>query len=187
MDMTPTTTRSKTSSGSSRITLLLVVAFAGLLVAVMMAAVALDRQGKAEVRSPAPGFELSALDGSKVSLADYRGLVVLLNFWASWCPPCRAEMPDLDAFQQQYRDQGFAVVAVNMGEDAGTARAFMEENDLHFPVLLDTYGSVYDRYDARALPSSFIIGRDGTLIKAYPAGVITRAQLERDVVPLLGG
>lgn len=183
MDSLPTSKRRQSTLTATHIVSLLV--FVVLLAAVMILAISLDRGAEAESRTLAPAFELTGLDGSRVSLQDYRGLVVLLNFWATWCPPCRSEMPDLNAYQQQHRAQGFALVAINMGEDSATVRAFMAENDLHFPVLLDTNGSVYDRYGAQALPTSFIIGRDGTLIKAYPAGTIAREQLERDITPLL--
>jgi len=164
---------------------LIALAFGGVLLMALVIALAANQAEARKQRPAAPSFSLTALNGSTVSLDDYRGLIVLLNFWASWCPPCRVEMPDLDAFHQQYRSQGFAVVSVNVGEDVGTVKAFIEAEGLRFPVLLDPTGVVYRQYGENALPHSFIIGRNGELIKVYPAGRITRQQLDRDILPLL--
>ncbi len=114
-------------------------------------------------RAPAVDFQLTDLSGHRVSLSDLRGQVVLLNFWASWCPPCKAEMPDLQAL---YRDQGaarkFVVVGVDVEEDQATAAAFARQFGISFPLVVDSTGQVSnDRYSIRARPTSFIIDRDG--------------------------
>jgi peroxiredoxin len=113
---------------------------------------------------PAPDFTLPRLDGTELHLADTRGQVVLVNFWATWCPPCRGEMPGLEALWQRYREQGLAVVGVS--EDTGRL-AWIERNvaelGVTFPVLLDREGQVGRRYRVTGLPASVLIGRDGTI------------------------
>ena len=134
----------------------------------------------------APDFTLPGLTG-QVALADFRGQYVLLNFWASWCPPCMAEMPDLDAYYRQYQDAGFTLLAVNVAEDEATVREFLATNSFNFPVALDTTAAVYNRYGGGGLPSSFLIGPEGHLVTMWRPGAITREMLDRDVTPLLRG
>lgn len=134
----------------------------------------------------APDFRLSGLDGN-ITLSDYRGQYVLINFWATWCPPCIREMPTLHAYQQAHESDGFTLLAVNVGEDEATARAFIESNNFRFPVALDVNSSVFARYGGDSLPTSFLIGPDGKLVKAWEPGALTRAMLDRDVTPLLKG
>mgnify|MGYP005850304461 CR=1 FL=1 len=134
----------------------------------------------------APDFTLPGLSG-EVALADFRGKYVLLNFWASWCPPCLAEMPDLYVYHRQYQDAGFTLLAVNVAEDEATVRAFLAANGFDFPVALDTTGVVYQQYGGAGLPSSFLIGPQGTLVTMWRPGAITRQMLDRDVTPLLRG
>lgn len=132
----------------------------------------------------APDFTLSSLDGSQISLSDYKGQVVLVNLWATWCPPCKAEMPTINAFYETHRDDGFVVLAVNSQEGVTTVKDFIQTNGFSFPVLLDTHGEVMDRYRVRALPTSFIIDRNGT-IQHIQSGEISTQQLQRIVEPLL--
>lgn len=113
--------------------------------------------------APAPDFALQTVDGQMVKLGDYRGQVVLLNTWATWCPPCRAEMPDLEAYYREHKVDGFVVLAVNSGESTETVTAFLEEQDFTFPVLLDPDGRVMSEYKVRGLPTSFFIDRDGMM------------------------
>ncbi|MCL4238793.1 MAG: TlpA family protein disulfide reductase [Anaerolineae bacterium] len=134
----------------------------------------------------APDFTLPGLDG-EVALADFRGKYVLLNFWASWCPPCMAEMPDLYAYYRQHQDTGFTLLAVNVAEDEATVRAFLAANGFDFPVALDTTSAIYQQYGGAGLPSSFLIGPQGTLATMWRPGAITREMLDRDVTPLLRG
>ncbi len=138
------------------------------------------------VNPPAPEFSLASLDGT-VSLSDFRGQYVLVNFWASWCPPCMREMPDLYAYHLAHRDSGFTLLAVNVNEDAATVDEFVRANNFDFPVALDTTGVVFQRFGGDGLPSSFLIGPDGSLVKTWRPGAITRAMLEQDVTPLLNG
>ena len=167
----------------------LLVAGGVILIAVAVVLFYAGRESTADDDSPAvpaPSFALNGLDGP-VSLDDFRGQYVLVNFWASWCPPCKAEMPDLYAYHRAHQDEGFTLLAINAGEDAATAQQFMDANRFDFPVALDTTMAVYTRYNAQGLPSSFLTGPDGKLVKPWPAGPISRAVLERDVTPLLDG
>ncbi len=126
---------------------------------------------------PAPPFRLQTLDGSTVSLADLTGRVVLINVWASWCAPCRSEMPAIEAAYVTYREQGFTVVAVNLREDRETVAAFLRTHKLTFPALLDADGTVSTAYRSHALPSSFFVDRQGVIRAVYrgpmPRSVIT--------------
>jgi peroxiredoxin len=166
----------------------LIVAGSVLIVAVAFAVIVLTADDSstrtANAGQTAADFTLPGLSG-EVSLADFRGKYVLVNFWASWCPPCKAEMPDLYAYHRQYQAQGFTLLGVNVGEDANTVQAFLAAYGFDFPVALDLTGAVYNRYGGDGLPSSFLIGPDGTLVKAWRPGAITRAMLDRDVTPML--
>jgi len=166
----------------------LILAGAVMIVSVAFAVIVLtagdDSARPASASQTAADFTLPGLSGD-VSLADFRGKYVLVNFWASWCPPCKAEMPDLYAYHRQYQDQGFTLLGVNVAEDKATVQAFLAANGFDFPVALDLTGAVYQRYGGDGLPSSFLIGPDGSLVKAWRPGAITRAMLDRDVTPLL--
>ncbi len=133
---------------------------------------------------PAADFRLTAVDGQTVALHDLRGKVVLLNFWATWCPPCKAEMPDLNAL---YRDNGtkhnFVVVGVDVEEDRSAVEAFARQLNIAFPLLLDTSGQVTDgSYHIRSLPTTLIVDREGNVRDTW-MGQLTRpamlARLER--------
>ena len=116
---------------------------------------------------PAPDFTLTNLDGTNIALSDLKGQVLLLNVWATWCPPCRVEMPTIQAAYEQYHDQGFTVVAVNLQEDPSPVAAFMRDYQLTFPVLLDSDGQVSRIYQAFSLPSSFFVDRQGVIRAVY--------------------
>lgn len=126
------------------------------------------------VGSPAPSFRLETTEGTWVDLADLRGQVVLVNLWASWCPPCRAEMPAIQAAYDQYAAEGFVVLAVNQGEPAPVAAGFMREHQLSFTALLDQYGSVSHAYQVSALPASFFIDRNGVIRSIYKGPISHR-------------
>jgi thiol-disulfide isomerase/thioredoxin len=110
-----------------------------------------------------PPLALAALDGSRHRLADYRGRVVLVNFWATWCGPCRAEMPSIERLRRSLEHEPFAVLAVNVSEDAGAVRAFAARVEMGFPLLLDRNGQVTRAWRARALPMTFIVGPEGRI------------------------
>jgi peroxiredoxin len=116
---------------------------------------------------PAPDLALSQLDGTPRTLRDLRGKVVLINVWATWCPPCRAEMPAIQQAYAEYDDRGFMVLAVNQHEDATAIAPFVEQHGLTFPVLLDGDGQASAAYQASALPSSFFVDRRGVIRAVY--------------------
>ena len=123
---------------------------------------ALDLIKPARVQ-PAKDFIAPSPDGKPVKLADYRGKVILLNFWATWCPPCREEMPAMERLYQRYKDKGFVVVAVSVDSDIVVVPPFVKQNKLTFPIGHDPKMALAERYGVRALPSSFFIGRQGNL------------------------
>jgi thiol-disulfide isomerase/thioredoxin len=111
----------------------------------------------------APVLALPGVDGRVHRLADYRGKVVLVNFWASWCGPCREEMPSLERLRRSLRGDPFVVLTVNEGESAQTVREFAKETRLGTVLLLDRDGGAARAWGARALPSSFVVGPDGRI------------------------
>jgi thiol-disulfide isomerase/thioredoxin len=133
---------------------------------------------------PAPDFTLVDLTGAPVQLSELRGQVVLVNVWATWCPPCRAEMPMLQAAYAQYREQGFTVLAVNQREDAATIGAYMQAGGYSFPALLDSDGAVSGLYQALVLPSSYFIDRAG-VVRAVYKGPLARSVIAGTVEQLL--
>jgi len=141
-------------------------------------------QGFIRAGQPAPDFSLPALNGETVQLSDLKGQVVLVNLWATWCPPCKAEMPGINAFYQAHQSAGFTALMANAQEDEATVRAFIEAKGFTFPVLLDSQGDLTKQYGVRGLPTTFIIGRNGQ-IQHFQTGAITQAELETIVNPLL--
>lgn len=135
----------------------------------------------------APAFKLETLEGQSQSLSDFRGAVVVLNLWASWCPPCRAEMPALQSLYEEYRDQGLAVLAVNMTyqDSASAAAAFVAEYGLSFPIMLDRTGLVGNLYRMRALPTTFFIDREGVIQEVVVGGPMSEITLQSMIVELL--
>jgi peroxiredoxin len=137
------------------------------------------------VGEPAPVFALRGAGGEAVSLQDYRGKIVVLNLWASWCPPCRAEMPDLQRLSAAYGSRGVAVIGVNEGESAQRAAAFARSLGIAFPIWLDTqqqYGRVLA---ALGIPTTTIVDRNGTIARAFD-GPLTYGEMEKAVGELLG-
>src|SRR5258708_16040723 len=112
---------------------------------------------------PAPAVSLPALDGGSRDLAQERGKVVLLNFWDTWCIPCRTEMPELQALADDLQGESFALLTIDLQEDAGTIALFRRELELRLPVLLDADADVTRSYGVRALPATFLIDRNGIL------------------------
>jgi peroxiredoxin len=115
---------------------------------------------------PAPNFTLPNLDGNNVSLTDYRGKVVLLNIWATWCAPCVAEMPSMQKLYQELKDEGFLILAVSLDESGVEAvKPFVKMHKLDFPVLLDTKGEIKSLYQITGIPESFVIDKSGTIVE----------------------
>jgi peroxiredoxin len=124
---------------------------------------ALDLQEPKE-QVEAPDFTLPDVSGKKVHFKDLRGKVIFLNFFATWCEPCRLEMPAMERLSQKYRNKGFVVLAVGMGESAKSVRAFMLELKLSFPAVVDRDGSVAFMYGVRPIPATYLIARDGQIL-----------------------
>ncbi len=133
----------------------------------------------------APDFTLQDPSGSSVSLSGFRGHPVFLNFWASWCPPCRSEMPDLQALSQEYADRGLTVLGVNMEEDTAPVVRYANTLGLTFPVVLDRNGSVSTRYNVTGLPTSYVLDQDG-VIRAMNIGPLTPKGLRAKLASVLG-
>ena len=138
-----------------------------------------------EVNYAAPELELTATDGQQYSLTDYHGSVVLVNIWATWCPPCKAEMPTLEAYYQAHQVDGFTTIAVNDGDPEDAVEAFVRDYGLSFPIWLDpTYKATDEAFKTRNLPSSFVIDREGN-VRLRWVGEIDRDSLEKYVTPLI--
>ena len=136
------------------------------------------------VGAPLGNFTLTDLQGQKVQLSDFQGKVVLVNAWATWCPPCRAEMPDINTYYQAHQKDGFMVLAVNAGDPQTAAAAFAQSNQLAFPVLLDSNLSLLDSMGIHDFPTSIVIGRDGR-VKHVQVGMFSPEALDAVVTPLL--
>lgn len=146
-----------------------------LAIAVFLAIFALNRKGSfresfelksLDVGRPAPYFEFPGLDGKIVSLSDYRGKVVLVNIWATWCPPCIDEMPSMEKLYNELQGENFDILAVSIDTQGLKAVApFMKAYKLSFTALIDTEGTIKNLYKATGVPESFIIDKEGILIK----------------------
>jgi thiol-disulfide isomerase/thioredoxin len=109
-------------------------------------------------------FTLQSLDGKKVSLSSFKGKLVFLSFWATWCGPCKQELPSVQAMYNKLKDKGFEIIAVDVMEDQKTVGNFVKANAMTFPVLLDTSGSVGRNYDAGSIPTNYILDRNGKIL-----------------------
>ncbi|MDR2518407.1 MAG: TlpA family protein disulfide reductase [Spirochaetaceae bacterium] len=136
---------------------------------------AFAKAGLSTLSKPVPllDFSLPLLDGSgaKTTLSGFKGKVVFLNFWATWCPPCREEMPSMEALYQRFKGSGLEMLAVDIQEDSKQVGAFTRQFKLTFPVALDTSYSVSARYGIRGIPATFIIDRGGFVILTAVGGV----------------
>ena len=135
----------------------------------------------------APEFALKTPEGETIQLSDLRGQPVLVNLWATWCPPCRAEMQTLETVYNDYKDQGFIVLAVNMTsqDDPQAVLPFVTERGLTYPILLDDKGEIAKAYQMKSLPSSFFINRDGTINEVVIGGPMAEALLRTRIEEML--
>ena len=135
----------------------------------------------------APDFTLADPQGKSYTLSTLRGQAVVVNVWATWCPPCKEEMPALEAAYRQYRSQGLTVLGVNATDQdlPLEIRPFMQEYALSFPVLLDETGDVGRRYEVRSLPSTFFINRDGSIADVVIGGPMSGALLQSYIEEIL--
>src|SRR5215212_6030703 len=138
-----------------------------------------------KVNYASPELTLTDIQGVTHSLADYRGQVVLINLWATWCPPCKEEMPTLQSFYNKHKEQGFAVVAINDGDPTKDVLQFVKDYQLTFPVWLDpTYIATEQAFKSLNLPTSFVIDRNGVAQLQWVGG-ISRKMLDQYVIPLI--
>lgn len=137
-------------------------------------------------RKMAPDFSLKDSDGKPVKLSDYKGKVVLLNFWATWCGPCKVEIPWFIEFEQKYKDKGFAVVGISMDEDGWKAvKPYMAEKHINYRMAVgdDSLGSLYGGVDS--LPTTFVIDRSGK-IAATHVGLVSKSDYQNEIEQLIG-
>jgi len=135
----------------------------------------------------APDFTLETPDGDAYTLSQLRGQAVLVNLWATWCPPCRAEMPTIERMYQEYKGRGFIVLAVNMTtqDDPFAVLPFTQEHGLTFPILLDETNDVASAYQLRSLPSSYFIDPDGIIREVVIGGPMSEALLRARIEQIL--
>jgi len=134
-----------------------------------------------QVGNLAPDFQLDNLEGQTVSLSDLQGKPVLINFWATWCPPCRAEMPYLEEVYREWSGKGVVLLAINIGETSSQVKEFLQSHSLSLPVLLDTGQNVARRYNIQYIPTTFFIDKDGT-IQIVKVGAFTGvAEIEKSL------
>ncbi len=167
--------------------LFLVLGFVGLLgLGLMDRSPVTGRSGATRVGKPAPDFVLPLFSGGEFKLSAYRGQPLVINFWASWCPPCVEEAPALERVWQSYRDQGIVVLGVNMQDAEGDARAFLAQFNITYPNGPDTTGSVTVDYGVIGLPVTFFVDRQGVVQRRW-VGAISESQLTTWAEALLSG
>lgn len=136
-----------------------------------------DNEDTAEPILIAPAFSLPENGGNIVSLEQYRGQLVVINFWAAWCPHCVEEIPMFDVFFKKYHDQGLEILAINIDDSAASIATFVAEHQVSFPVLQDDKGQAIRYYGVFALPTTFFINRDGQIV-ANHTGLLTEKDME---------
>lgn len=136
------------------------------------------------VNYAAPELSLENINGRTESLADYRDRVVLVNNWATWCPPCKAEMPTLSAYYNEHKAEGFTIIAIEAGDPLDGVSQFAQSYNLKFPVWLDPNGASLRAFGNGTLPNSYVIDRSGRVRYAW-TGEINKAMLEKYITPLL--
>jgi peroxiredoxin len=142
---------------------------AGFILCSILAATALAEQTLTPIpgKVMAPDFSLQDTSGKIHRLSDYRGRPVIINFWTTWCPPCREELPSMNRAWHQIEEEGIAMLAINMGEDEDTIFIFSADYPTDFPVLMDQLGEVIEQWPVKGLPTTYVIAPDGTI--AYRA------------------
>lgn len=157
-----------------RVTVLLLLASA--IIFAIYTSFAKEKYNVLQVGDDAPDFALVDLDGNKHRLSDYKGKGVFLNFWGTWCAPCKKEMPAMGRQYEVYKDQGIQILAVNIAESDFKVRTFAEQYGMIFPTLIDETKSVMQAYNVKPLPTTFLINQEGKIIR-----IITGGMSENDI------
>ena len=158
---------------------------AALLVIAIPMAGALSRPAESPERIP--DFSLKDIEGKAVSLNDFRGNLILMNFWATWCAPCLEEMRVLRQVHDQWREKGMVVLSINMGESASRVRGCVKRYALPFPVLLDPNTELFVKLGVRTLPTSLLIDSDGAIVAKKVGAFLSTESLEKEfIIPAFG-
>jgi len=180
--------RASAASGRAQAPFLLMLSGVALIIAAIVLVVLLPANPSgitpARVGQPMSNFALTDVHGNQVKLSDYQGKVVLVNVWATWCPPCQAEMPDLQAYYAANREKGFVVLAIDAGDQRSEVLSFANEYGLTFPILLDPQSKVVKRMNIYDYPTSLILDRNG-VVKNVHIGLYKPELLNADLAPLL--
>lgn len=160
-------------------------ALAAIFVFVLFSGSAQAVSPSAIIGKPAPAFDLEKPDGGRISLASLKGSVVILTFWATWCAPCKVEMPTLEEAYKKHGGKGVTVVGVNFQQEKPQIKKFTESNKLTFPIAMDVDGKTADAYNIPGLPTTFFIGADGVLA-GYHEGIVKPELLEEWIGKLKG-
>jgi len=163
---------------------LLAAGLIGMLVLALLGYGLATTRASLQVGSPAPKVDLTAFDGSPMSLADQRGRVVVINFFASWCPPCREEAADIQQTWSDYQDQGVQFYGIAHKDAASPAQAFLDEFGITYPSAIDPGSRVARAYGITGVPETFIIDQQGRLVRHFP-GPVTREQLSQELEKLV--
>lgn len=147
-------------------------------------AVSDDRRESAELHQPAPNFTLPKVNGGKVNLKELKGKAVVVNFWGSWCGPCKREMPVIQKAYSRYKGEDLEIVAVNVQESEAVVKRFIDSYSLTFPVALDKKAEVYRSWEIFSLPTTFFIDSEGDIMRAYE-GEMSSGKLHQWIDELL--
>jgi thiol-disulfide isomerase/thioredoxin len=158
--------------------------FCGIVLSLMVFAEA--RAAKGDIGSAAPEWSLPGLDGKKVKLSDFKGKVVILDFWATWCPPCREEIPSFIQIQKDYADKGVVVVGIALDEEGESAvKPFAKKQGINYPIVMDKTSKTGDLYGGvEGIPTTFIIGADGKIVAKH-VGLTSKEEFIKELSPLL--
>ncbi|MFC1871436.1 TlpA family protein disulfide reductase [Chloroflexota bacterium] len=157
----------------------------GLVLSMMITACQPEPDAAPQVGKLAPEFQLPSLEGEVVSFSGLWGNPVMLNFWATWCGPCRLEIPYIQELHEEWRDKDLAVLTVNVGENPSQVEEFMAQNQLTFPVLLDVDGEVSTQYSVRGIPTTVFIDSEGVIRVIKVGAFSSKAAIERDLSKII--
>ena len=145
-----------------------------------------SKSGKVVIGREAPNFTYRGLDGETGELKDLKGKVVILRFWADWCPYCAVEMPIIEKFYGRMKDNDFIVLAVNVKQSESVARAFVKKLNLSYPIALDQKGKITEQYEVKGIPINFIINKEGVLKEVLVGAISDVEMLEEYLKPYFG-